>query len=97
MDKLAIRNQIEQILIDQFDVERESIKNDASLAEDLGIDSIDAVDLIVRLREITGVNVPPALFKNVRTVGDVERVIVSLVDDTPATASLLSTPEAAAE
>jgi acyl carrier protein len=44
----------------------------------LDIDSIDAVDLIVRLREITGKRVPPEKFKEVRTVGDLIEVLENL-------------------
>ena len=70
--------QLQSILAEEFEIEAESIHPDANLYEDLGIDSIDAVDLIVRLREITGKKVPPEEFKEVRTVGDVVRVIENL-------------------
>ncbi len=73
-----LRKKIQEILAEEFEIEPESIHEDANLYEDLGIDSIDAVDLIVRLREITGKKVPPEEFKEVRTVGDVVRVIQNL-------------------
>jgi acyl carrier protein len=47
----------------------------ARLAEDLDLDSIDAVDLIVKLQELTSRKLNPEEFKSVRTIGDiVERV-----------------------
>lgn len=67
-----------QVLVDEFDIPRESVHRDAQLFQDLGIDSIDAVDLIVRLREMTGKHVPPDRFKTVRTVGDVVAVLETL-------------------
>lgn len=67
-----------QVLVDEFDIPRESVQRDAQLFQDLGIDSIDAVDLIVRLREMTGKHVPPDRFKTVRTVGDVVAVLETL-------------------
>ena len=70
--------QLTSILSEEFEIDAESINAEANLYEDLGIDSIDAVDLIVRLRELTGKRVPPEEFKTVRTVGDVVRVIRSL-------------------
>ena len=70
--------QLKKILTEEFDIDADSINADANLYEDLGIDSIDAVDLIVRLRELTGKRVPPEDFKTVRTVGDVVQVIRSL-------------------
>ena len=69
---------IRNVLAEEFEVPKESIVPDARLYEDLGIDSIDAVDLIVRLREMTGKQVPPDRFKAVRTIGDVVAVIEAL-------------------
>jgi len=70
--------QICDVLAEEFEIPRESIRPDSDLFQDLGIDSIDAVDLIVRLRELTGKHVPPDRFKAVRTVGDVAAVLQSL-------------------
>ena len=62
-------------LQDIFEVPGEDITLDSRLVEDLDLDSIDAVDLMVKLQEITGRKIPPDEFKTVRTVGDiVERV-----------------------
>jgi acyl carrier protein len=49
------------------------------LYDDLGIDSIDAVDLIVRLKELTGKKVEPEEFKEIRTVTDVVDAIEGLL------------------
>jgi acyl carrier protein len=70
--------QLTKILSEEFDIDADAVNADANLYEDLGIDSIDAVDLIVRVRDLTGKRVPPEDFKTVRTVGDVVRVIRSL-------------------
>lgn len=69
---------VRTVLAEEFEIPRESIVPGAHLYQDLGIDSIDAVDLIVRLREITGKQVPPDRFKTVRTVGDVIAVLETL-------------------
>jgi len=71
-------NKIRDVLAEEFEIPKDAIVPDANLYEDLGIDSIDAVDLIVRLREMTGKQVPPDRFKSVRTIGDVIAVIESL-------------------
>ena len=78
LSEQELLEQLRDILSEEFEIEASSIQPDANLYEDLGIDSIDAVDLIVRLREITGKKVPPEEFKSVRTVADVARVIQSL-------------------
>jgi acyl carrier protein len=62
-------------LSDAFEVPAEKIALEARLFEDLDLDSIDAVDLVVKLQEYTGKKIAAAEFKSVRTVGDVvERV-----------------------
>lgn len=68
---------IRDVLVEEFEIPRESIVREANLFQDLGIDSIDAVDLIVRLRDITGKRVPPDRFKSVRTIGDVVAVLAA--------------------
>jgi acyl carrier protein len=58
-------------LTEMFELSPKDITPEAMLADDLGLDSIDAVDLMVRLQDYTGRKVPAAAFKTVRTVGDV--------------------------
>ncbi|AWF83295.1 acyl carrier protein [Microbulbifer sp. A4B17] len=60
-----------EILVEMFEVDEADITEEAHLSDDLDIDSIDAVDLIVRLKEVTGKKIAPEEFKSVRTVGDV--------------------------
>ena len=54
-----------------FEVPMEKITLEARLYEDLDLDSIDAVDLVVKLQELTGRKIQASDFKAVRTVGDV--------------------------
>jgi acyl carrier protein len=58
-------------LHEMFEVPEAKITYEARLFEDLDLDSIDAVDLVVKLQEYTGRRIAPAEFKAVRTVGDV--------------------------
>lgn len=71
MDRQGVYTQIADYLVSAFDVPRELITPDADLAEKLNLDSIDAIDLMVRLQEITGQKVAPEDFKSVRTINDV--------------------------
>jgi acyl carrier protein len=54
-----------------FEVDPETVTLESRLSEDLDLDSIDAVDLIVKLQELTGDRIKPDEFKSVRTVEDV--------------------------
>jgi len=62
---------LRQIMSEMFELAPNDIALDANLRQDLDIDSIDAVDLMVRLREITGKRINPEDFKNARTIQDV--------------------------
>lgn len=75
MERDAILAQIKAYMTDLFDTQPDIVTLDADLGEDLDLDSIDAVDLIVKLQELTGRKIKAEEFKTVRTVRDVvERV-----------------------
>lgn len=70
---------LSDILQEYFEIEPDDITCTASLYEDLDLDSIDAVDLVVKLREQTGKKIEPDDFKQVRTVQDVIDAIEKLM------------------
>lgn len=70
---------VRQLLIDLFEVEPARIKPEAQLNRDLEIDSIDAIDLVLKLKDYTGRKIKPEEFKHVRTVGDVVNTVQSIV------------------
>lgn len=78
MNQQEIFQQLNSVLVNEFDIDGNDINMDAHLYEDLDLDSIDAVDLVVRLQQITGKKIKPEEFKGVRTVGDVIRSIEKL-------------------
>lgn len=71
MTKTEIYEKIAQTLQELFEIPSTKIKPEARLYEDLDIDSIDAVDLIVKMRQATGKRLEPEMFKTVRTIEDV--------------------------
>ncbi|ANH69430.1 MULTISPECIES: acyl carrier protein [unclassified Roseateles] len=76
---------LRDILIETFDIEADRITPEARLYEDLDIDSIDAVDLIVKLKPMVGKKLQPEAFKAVRTLQDVVDALQGLIK-TPETA-----------
>jgi acyl carrier protein len=72
---------LSRYLQDLFDLPAEKITPDARLGEDLDLDSIDAVDLVVKLQEYTGRKILPSEFKTVRTIGDVVDKIYAQVNN----------------
>jgi acyl carrier protein len=78
-DQQELFERIRAIFVEMFDLDASQIVPQARLYEDLDIDSIDAVDLVARLKEITGTRVTPEDFKSVRTVEDVVDVTAKLL------------------
>ncbi|MEM1231035.1 MAG: acyl carrier protein [Pseudomonadota bacterium] len=70
-------NDLKNLLAEEFEVPEEAVTVDAHLFDDLEIDSIDAIDMLSRLRELTGIEVPADALKSLRTVGDVLTLIES--------------------
>ncbi len=66
------------MLHEMFELDKSKITLEANLYSDLDIDSIDAVDLAVKLKELTGKRLQPEVFKSVRTVQDVVNALASL-------------------
>lgn len=63
--------EIRNVLVNQFEIDEALVTPEARLFEELDIDSIDAVDLLVQLREMTGQRISPEEFQQVRTINDV--------------------------
>lgn len=67
------------VLHEMFELDKAAITPQANLYTDLDIDSIDAVDLAVKLKQLTGKRLQPEVFKTVRTVQDVVDAIAGLL------------------
>ena len=74
-----IESRLTGILVEMYELDPAEVTSDAHLYEDLGLDSIDAVDLIVRLKEFTGAEIEPERVKEVRTVADVVELVAELL------------------
>jgi len=71
MTKEQIFERLKHVLQETFDIDPARITLSARLYDDLDIDSIDAVDLMVKLRPLVEKRLQPEAFRSVRTVGDV--------------------------
>lgn len=80
MTDVEIENTIKRILVEDFEVDAASLRPETNLFTELDLDSIDAVDLVVRLQQETGKKVNPADFKEIRTLQDVVRAVSKLVN-----------------
>jgi acyl carrier protein len=81
MTKDDVFARLKEVLITEFELDEGAVTPQARLAEDLDLDSIDAVDLIVKMKPLVQGKIEPGQFKNVRTVEDVVEVLHPLVRD----------------
>ena len=58
-------------------IDADSISETASFKEDLGVDSLDVVDLIVIISEEFDIEIPDEVVDNIKTVGDIVAYIDS--------------------
>lgn len=68
-----------EILVEDFEISKDIITPNANLFEDLELDSIDAVDLAVKLQTFTNKKITPENFKEIRTVDDVVNAVEELL------------------
>ncbi|MBI5545536.1 MAG: acyl carrier protein [Deltaproteobacteria bacterium] len=71
-----VYEKVTSMMAEMFDLDKGKITLESKF-EDLDLTSIDAIDLVVELQQLTGKKVNEEGLKKVRTVGD----IVSLVEE----------------
>ncbi len=70
MDRTEIENKVRDFLIEDLEVDEEKIFPDARLKEDVGIDSLDFVDIVVIVEKNFGFKIKPEEMAEVKTLSD---------------------------
>lgn len=78
--KEEVRAVVIQTLSETFGLPIEKLVPGANLYKDLEIDSIDAIDLLVRMQKLSGKRMAPEAFKSVATLDDVVEAIHRLIN-----------------
>jgi len=79
MTRAELEQKTREMMAEMFELKMEQLRPDTRLFEELNLDSIDAVDLVVKVQEITGRRVDQADLRRVRTVKDVVDMIEQYV------------------
>jgi len=74
----VIFERVKEMIVEELNVPVEKITMAARLAEDLGADSIDAVELIMNIEDEFEIQVSDEQAQNIKTVGDLVRYIESV-------------------
>jgi acyl carrier protein len=66
----SIDERVKKIIVEELGVTDEQVKTEAKFQDDLGADSLDQVELIMRFEEEFGVEIPDEDAEKIVTVGD---------------------------
>ncbi|HBE96800.1 MAG TPA: acyl carrier protein [Verrucomicrobiales bacterium] len=66
-----IAEKVTEIIVEQLGVSADQVKPESNLIEDLGADSLDAVELVMAVEEEFGIEVPDEEAEKLRSVGDI--------------------------
>jgi len=75
----SITEKINSILIEDFELPADTLTADASLRDDLGLDSLDAIDLASKLEEQSGIEIETRVLAELNTLGDMYALVEELV------------------
>ena len=70
MDINGIQEKVNAFLVEELEIDEAKIADDARLKEDLGIDSLEVVDVIVLVEQEFGFKMNREDFKDLKTYGD---------------------------
>ena len=65
------KKQIREILADKLGFDNKDVKEDTNLINDLGMDSLDAIELLMEFEKIFNCNIPDSLAENIKNVSDI--------------------------
>ncbi len=78
MNRQEMFEWVSDLLAQMFELDKSTITPQSNLYQDLDIDSIDAVDLAVKLKQLTGKRLSPDVFKEIHTIDDIITALSNL-------------------
>jgi acyl carrier protein len=78
-----IKARVHTILVEGFEIEPGLLKPEAHLADDLGLDSLDGVDLVVAIEKRFGCRVDESEARAMRTLQDIYDAVARHAQESP--------------
>lgn len=69
MSREEIEQKVKSLMVDELEIDEDKIYRDASLKDDMGIDSLDYVDIVVIIDRVFGFKIKPEEMTEVKTYG----------------------------
>ncbi|MFG1175113.1 acyl carrier protein [Erwiniaceae bacterium CAU 1747] len=77
MDKNALKERVNQVLAEEFELEQNELLPEARLYEDLGLDSLDAVDMVVAFEKAFAIHIGKNTeLVSIKTLGELQAFII---------------------
>jgi acyl carrier protein len=73
---------VQEILMEQLGVERDQITEEAKMMEDLGADSLDMVEIAMKVEETFNLTIPDEDMEKIQTVGDLHEALAAFLERT---------------
>lgn len=78
-----ILEHVRKAMLELFEIEPSRVTPESKVVDDLDLDSIDAIELAVRMESLTGQRLNPESFREMRTIADVVEIVHRLLDQAP--------------
>ena len=74
-------DKVKSIIVEQLDADEAEVTMDATIQDDLGVDSLDVVDLVMSIEESFDIEIPDEEVEGIKTVGDIVKYIESKTEE----------------
>ncbi len=74
---MPVEQRVREIVVEQLGVEEDEVTEGASFIDDLGADSLDIVELVMKMEEEFGIEIPDEEAEKIKTVNDVIQYITT--------------------
>ncbi|MGN0527857.1 MAG: acyl carrier protein [Eubacterium sp.] len=70
-----IFDEVKEILVEQLGINEDDVELTSSLVDDLGADSLDAIDIVMSIEDEYSIEVPDETIEQMKTVEDIVNFI----------------------
>jgi acyl carrier protein len=74
---MSVEKRVREIVAEQLERDVNEVKNESSFIDDLGADSLDIVELVMKMEEEFSIEIPDEEAEKIKTVNDVVQYITS--------------------